>query len=267
MAKIRDIVGNILEEFTRAQHSANLYAAQLGREYAQNDMLRYFSIPNAAAGELDFELRFAVKQSDQIEEISEVNYPRLMQFFQQLSISIAETAITTAIYTADHFVIRDAAGYRRLKEKEQKLRGDFRDFLARKLKEAFVAKGSNEIDKDGCLYHPRITEIAMEVIEKEFFLHRELKLNAGSSGELREKVREACGSFVETLVEHSCRDMNMMETRHEEALNVILDSETLSEITPENIQKVRFKVNLRNYRISQIEQDGESKECIIPAEG
>lgn len=265
MPRIKNIVGSILREFTQAQHQANMYAAQLGKEYAENDMLRYFMIPNAAADELDFELKFAVQPSEAPEQTSEVNYPKLVQFFNQLAVSIAETVITTAIYTGENFAGKDTTGYRRLKEKEQQLKGSFRDFLSKKLKVALLKKGTNELDEEGYLYFPAIFEIAMEVIESNFFSHRELKISSNLIREFADKVRQACSTYVETLVEHNCKDVCFKEEYEEEVLDIVLDSESLSEISPEKIHKLNFRVNLRNYQISTTENDGEITDCIIPA--
>ncbi|MDR2009323.1 MAG: hypothetical protein LBQ22_02435 [Bacteroidales bacterium] len=265
MSRLKNIVGSILNEFTQAQHMANSYAARLGKEYAENDLLRYFMIPNACADELSFELKFAVQQSGQTEQLNEINYSKLMQFFNQLSVSIAETVITTAIYTVDGFVAKDPNNYRKIKEKEQQLKNDFREFLTKRLKAAFLKKGINEVDDDGYLYFPKIFEIAMEVIEQEFFSHKELNFSENNSKEFSDKVKEACGSFVETLIEHSCKDVNLKEIKEEEIFDIIIDAESLSKIQAENIQKINFKVNLRNYQVSPTENNGEVIDYIIPA--
>ncbi len=265
MSRLKSIVGSILGEFTQAQHMANIFAARLGKEYAENDMLRYFMIPNACADELNFELKFAVQQSGKTERVREVNYTRLIQFFNQLAVSVAETVIATAIHTADGFVVKDAGSYRKLKEKEQQLKSDFREFLSKRLKAAFLKKGMNEIDEDGFVFFPKIFEIAMDVIEQDFFLHKELHITAYASKEFSEKIKDACSAFVETLIEHSCKDINLKENREEEIFDFVVDAESLSKIPPENIQKINFKVNLRNYQISPSENNGEVVDCIIPA--
>lgn len=265
MPRIKNIVGSILREFTHAQHQANMYAARLGKEYAEDDMLRYFMIPNAAADELDFELKFVVHPSESPELTNEVNYPKLVQFFNQLAVSLAETVITTAIYTGENFAGRDAAGYRGLKEKEQQLKGSFRDYLSRKLKSVLLKKGMNELDKEGYLYFPAIFEMVMEVVESDFFSHRELEISSTLTRELADKVRQACSAYIETLVEQNCKDVCFKEKQEEEVLDIVLDTESLSEISPEKIHKINFKVNLRNHQVSSIESNGEITDIIIPA--
>ncbi|MDR2814508.1 MAG: hypothetical protein LBB79_07655 [Prevotellaceae bacterium] len=262
MAKLRNIVGCILSEFTEAQHLANNYSARLGREYAENDLLRYFMIPNACAGGLRFNLKFAVNPSSEVETVTEVNYQKLIQFFTQLSVSITETAITTTLYESSKSIITDVERYRKLKEKEQALRTDFHEYLSKILREALIKKAIGEVDKDGYVDHNRIFEIAMEVINAHFFEHPELQLSEADSFI---DVKESCSSFVETLIEHSCKRINVLETHETEALDVAIDSGTLSKVAPEQIQQVAFEVNLRSFHISRMETENGTMDCIIPA--
>ena len=90
MAKLRNIIGCILSEFTQAQHLANNYAARLGKQYAENDLLRYFMIPNACVGGMTFNLKFAVNPSDKGETVTEISYQKLMAFFTSSSRSKPE---------------------------------------------------------------------------------------------------------------------------------------------------------------------------------
>jgi hypothetical protein len=265
MSRLKNIVGSILNEFTQAQHTANTYAAGLGKEYAENEMLRYFMIPNASVDELSFDLKFAFAQTGKTEEVSTIDYSKLMQFFSQLAISVAETVITTAIYAAEGFVAKDKDSYRRIKEKEQQLKNDFRDFLTKRLRSAFIKKGVNEIDEDGYVYFPKIFEIAMEVIQQEFFSHDELNLDGDGSREFSDNIKKACSQYVETLIEHSSKEVCVLEVKKEEVFDIIIDAGSLAEIRPENIQKINFKVNLRNYQISPTENNGEVIDSIIPA--
>ncbi len=262
MAKLRNIVGCILNEFTQAQHLANNYAARLGREYAENDLLRYFMIPNAYAGGLRFNMKFAVNPSDEKETVSEINYQKLIRFFTQLAASVSETVITTALYESEKSVTSDMEHYHGLKEKEAMLKTDFHKYLSKILRDEFYRLAISEVDKDGCIDHNRIFEIAMNVINEKFFKHPELHL---SQNESFTDVEESCSSFVQTLVEHSCKRINVIETSEMEVLDVAIDSETLSKIAPEQIQQVTFEVGLRNYQISKMDTENGAVDCIIPA--
>lgn len=265
MPQIKNIVGSILREFTQAQHQANIYASQLGQEYAQNDMLRYFMIPNACVDGLDFELKFAVRPSAEPQQIEEVNYPKLVQFFGQLAISVAETVITTAIYAGEHFAATDAEGYRLLKDKERQLKGGFRGFLSKKLKAVLLEKGVGQLDKDGYLYFPSIFEQVMQVVELDFFSHRELNISSSLTRESADHIRQACSRYVETLIEHSCTDICFVERREQEVIDMVIDTESLADIPAEKSHKINFRINLRNYQINNTEVDGQVVQNIIPA--
>ncbi|MDR0711527.1 MAG: hypothetical protein LBF67_04170 [Prevotellaceae bacterium] len=262
MAKLRNIIGCILNEFTEAQHLANNHAARLGKEYAENDLLRYFMIPNAYAGGLQFHLKFAVNPSEETETVTEVNYRRLIQFFTQLSVSVAETAITTTLYASERSIVVGMEQYRKLKEREQALKTDFHEYLAKILREELIRKAINEVDNEGYPDHNRIFEIAMETINDRFFEHLELRLSDNKSFV---DVKESCSSFVATLIEHSCKRMNVLETREAEILEIAIDTGTLANITPEQLQEVTFEVNLRNFQISRMETENGVMDCIIPA--
>ncbi|MDR2383671.1 MAG: hypothetical protein LBD76_07315 [Prevotellaceae bacterium] len=264
MAKLRNLVGCILNEFTQAQHLANNYAARLGKEYAENDLLRYFKIPNAYADGLVFKLKFAVNPTDDTETVEEINYQKLIQFFSQLAVSITETAITTTLFTSEGNIVSGLVNYRKLKEKENVLKTDFHDYLSNLLRDELAKKAINEVDKDGIADHNRIFEIAMDVIDCKFFAHPELKFSENSVETLNE-IKESCSSFIGTLIERSCRRTNFKEMRTNNVLDIAVDSESLSKTPTDQIQQVEFTVNLRNYQVSRMETENGDRDCIIPA--
>jgi hypothetical protein len=266
MAKLRNLVGCILNEFTQAQHLANNYAARLGKEYAENDLLRYFMIPNAYANGLTFNLKFGVNPNPEMETVSEINYQRLLQFYSQLAVSITETAITTALYSSEESIVKGLKSYKKLKEKEQMLKTDFHEYLSKILREELVGRAINAVDSEGYLDHNQIFEVAMDVINTKFFEHPELKLSGSEPEEEHfNEMKESCSSFVATLVEHSCKRMNVLEIRQAEVLDIVIDTESLSKIAPEHIQQISFDVNLRNYQISKMDTENGTADCIIPA--
>ncbi|MDR3110609.1 MAG: hypothetical protein LBU65_13145 [Planctomycetaceae bacterium] len=262
MAKLRNLVGCILNEFTEAQHLANNYAARLGKEYAENDLLRYFMIPNATAGGLKFNLKFAINPITETETVTEINFQKLIQFFTQLSVSITETTITTVLYVSEQNILTGGANYRKLKEKEESLKTGFHEHLSKILREELVRKAINEVDKDGIPDHNRIFEIAMDVINEKFFKHSELNLTKASAFK---EVQESCSSFIATLIEQSCKRINVLETRESDVLDIVVDNESLATIAPEHIQQLTFDVNLRNYQISKMDSENGSVDAIIPA--
>jgi hypothetical protein len=266
MAKLRNLVSCILNEFTQAQHLANNYAARIGKEYAENDLLRYFMIPNAFASGLTFNLKFAVHPSVETESVSGINYQRLIQFFSQLSVSVAETAITTALFSSEGSLVSGLGNYRKIKEKEQALKTGFHDHLAGRLREALIEKAINEVDEEGYPDHTRIFEIAMDVISRRFFAHPELDFSENGAEALNE-IKETCSTFVSTLIEHSCKRVNVKETHEHETLDIAVDAESLSKVAPEQIQQVCFTVGLRNYQVSKMDTENGSRDCIIPANG
>jgi hypothetical protein len=264
MTKLRNLVSCILNEFTQAQHLANSYAARLGKEYAENDLLRYFMIPNACANGLTFNLKFAVNPSVETETVSGINYQRLIQFFSQLSVSVAETTITTTLFSSEGSIVSGLGNYRKIKEKEQALKTGFHDYLSGILREELIKKAINEVDDEGYPDHTRIFEVAMDVINRKFFEHPELDF--GKNGEdMLNEIKETCSSFVSTLIEHSCKRMNVKETHEHETLDIAVDAESLSKVASEQIQQVCFTVNLRNYQVSKIDTENGSRDCVIPA--
>lgn len=263
MAKLRNIVGCILTEFTEAQHLANHHAARLGRQYAENDLLRYFMIPNAWVGGMTFQLKFAVNPAQEVETVSEINYGKLTDFFTQTAVSVTETVIATALCASGESVMKHPDSYRKLKDREKVLRTAFRDYLSGALREELIKKGIKEVDKDGNIDHSRIFEIAMEVVGSKFFEHPELHLHDAGE-EMLNDVRESCSSFVDTLIRELCGRINVLETRREELLDISVDTEALSKTAPEHLQQIRFDVSLRNYQISGVETENGFRECILP---
>lgn len=239
-----------------------------GKEYTENNLLRYFIIPNAYVGGLKFDLKFAVNSTDETETVTEINYQKLFQFLNQLAVSVTETAITTVLYASEDSILSASGNYRKLQEKEAVLKTEFHDYLSGVLRDTLFEKAVNEVDEDGNPDPNRIFEISMDVINTKFFQHPELNLS-GNMGEQQqfEKVKESCSSFVNTLIRHSCKSVNVLEICESEVFDISVDAESLSKISPESVQQISFDINLRNYQISKMDTEAGNVDCIIPANG
>ena len=60
MAKLDQVIGEILNSITLAGHEANIFTASLVEDYKENEILKVFPLPGSEVKEVEIQLKFAI---------------------------------------------------------------------------------------------------------------------------------------------------------------------------------------------------------------
>ncbi len=66
MAEINKVIAAVLRDVTEARASADLVSRDLARQYAADDVMKYFSVPKVQVGSLQFEIKYAVESVQEV---------------------------------------------------------------------------------------------------------------------------------------------------------------------------------------------------------
>ncbi len=66
MADISKVIAAILKDVTEARASADLVSRDLARQYAADDIMKYFTVPKVQVANLQFEIKYAVESVQEI---------------------------------------------------------------------------------------------------------------------------------------------------------------------------------------------------------
>ncbi len=61
MPKLNEVISAILSSLNNAQHQSNKSSRALADSYKNDDIMKYFSLPNASLSEVDITLKYAIK--------------------------------------------------------------------------------------------------------------------------------------------------------------------------------------------------------------
>lgn len=260
MAQLSTIVSSILHDFIQAQHEANCYSLSLEREYGQHGKIKDFQLPNAVLGDLEFELRYAVKGEGDIRYEYEVDYVKLKRFYQGISEQLAKISVTSVVSTVSQASIGvddDYDSYHQFMKKEEVLKHEFCAFLSRKFLGALTERTVEIIAADGNVNSDILLEVVMEVVRSEFLQHADLdELFKGKSGEvLRTEAGENLKYSLSGLVEKLLNDFNCVRKHSFPSVEVIVTADELKKLPEEAVQCIKFRIT----------QQG--KEAELPGEG
>lgn len=255
MAQLSTIVGSILHDFIQAQHEANCYSLSLEREYGQYGKIKDFQLPNAVIGDLEFELRYAVKGEGDMRYEYEVDYVKLKRFYQGVSEQLSKISVTSVVSTVSQASIGVDDGYdsfHQFMKKEETLKREFCAFLGRKLFSALTERTTEIIATDGNVNSDILLEVVVEVVRSELLLHADLdELFSGKSGEeLRIEAEENLRYSLSGLMNKLLSDFNCVRKHSFPAVEVMVTADELQKLPEEAIQCIKF-------RITQQEMDKE----------
>lgn len=250
MAQLSTIVSSILHDFIQAQHEANCYSLSLGREYGQNGKIRDFQLPNAVIGDLEFELKYAVKGEGEEREEFEIDYPGLRRFFKEISGQLAKISVTSVVSTVSGASIGTDDGYEKFHDfmkKEETLKHEFCAFLSRKIYSGLTERAIDIISSDGNIDEEMLLGIVVEVVRSEFLQHAELEeLFSGKEGdglriEAEDNLKHALGGLMGKLL----NDFNCVRKHVYPSIDVMVTADELQKLPEEAVQCIRFRIAQR----------------------
>jgi hypothetical protein len=258
MAQFSSIVGSILRDFTAAQHEANLCSLALVQEYRKNGKTKDFQLPNATIGDIELDIKYAIRNTNINEEQYEVDYLKLKMFFKEISSQLAKVIITSVISSVRSSEIpsnMQKKKFSELMENEKKLRQEFASFLGRKIQVALFGKQGDLVQENGELNTKGILDTITDVAKEEFLMHRDLDyLFEGDGGDkLREAAAEGIRQVSEGLIEMEADDFNVSRKKVYPSLDIIVAVDELQKLPEDTIHSIRFKVIPKYYSLVEEE--------------
>ena len=106
MAEINKVIAAILRDVTEARASADLVSRDLARQYAADDIMKYFTVPKVQVAHLQFEIKYAVESVQEVPLQSSVAQNKLAQLIKgftgnlarSLQSSVSNNASTNKLY-------------------------------------------------------------------------------------------------------------------------------------------------------------------------
>lgn len=250
MAQLSTIVSSILRDFIQAQHEANCYSLALGKEYGQHGKIKDFQLPNAVIGDLEFELRYAVKGEGKVREEYEIDYPRIRRFFKEISGQLAKMVVTSVVSTVSSASIGADDGYERFHDfmkKEDILKHEFCAFLGRKICGTLTERVAELITTDGTLDEGVLAGIVTDVARSEFLQHPDLSglFEQKSGDSLRGEAESNLKFSLESLMVKLLDDFNGTRKRSYPSVDVIVVADELQKLPEEAIHSIRFRITQR----------------------
>ncbi|MBV8326906.1 hypothetical protein [Chryseobacterium sp.] len=79
MPKLNEYLGGIVSEITAARKMTDLQTVQIAKEYAQDDLLKHFSVPRMKVGTVDLTIPFAMAGSSPILSFRDFTYDEIIK--------------------------------------------------------------------------------------------------------------------------------------------------------------------------------------------
>ena len=261
MAQLSTIISSILHDFIQAQHEANNYSLSLGPDYGGGGKNKDFQLPNAVIGDLEFELKYAVKGEGEEREEYEIDYPQLRRFFRDISEQLAKISVTSVVSTVSGASIGSGDGYEKFHEfmkKEEVLKREFCAFLSRKINGTLTERAAELVGRDGTPHRDVLLKAVAETVRSEFLTHPDLdELFAGRSGEgLRAEAEEDLKYTLDSLLSKLLGDFNCVRKHNIPSVDIEVNADELQKLPEEAIQSIRFRVSQGDMAATKLTGEG-----------
>lgn len=265
MAHLHGVIGAILRDFTQAQHISNTYSASLSQEYRENPLLKSFTIPNAFMGEFEVELKYAVANSGVNEKKDEFDLEPAAKFMDELSNEIADL-IVQGVSRATKPDSINKSDYLDFMALQDKFKNDFTPHLAAKLKERFLNHLKHLITPEGKLDLVVTFDAAQRVIEQEMLNHQELKIFSSNENiQTRTETEKTIHNLLDATLDRKNTLFPVLKHQCLHELDIIVASDELAKLPAQMIHTAKIKLNLREYSLSQTEDNGTITDQLLPS--
>lgn len=259
--KLGEIIGAILKNISVAQHISNKFSARLSRRYRQNDLLRYFPVPNAAVQEFDLGVHFAVLDVFEDTRPVEDFVVAADEAFRRGTEQLAETVLQrVSDFLGKQKVASVEPG--RIQVLSKNLHAPrFLDYVQRRLLQALADREEYLVDDQRRLNKDEAARVLAEAIEARVLGHRHLAPLFRADSKLTADVRKICREDISKALDRIQTLLHRVRLTPCLDLNVVAGSDELA-VLPENaVFNVQLKVDMRNYKwVIAEEKEGESEE-------
>lgn len=256
MAQLSTIISSILRDMVVAQHQANMYAANLEDVY-RNGNLKQFAMPGVALGEIEMELRYGV-EDDSVEKLqTEIDYPELRKYSQDISSQLAMAILESVMpILQSEFLDKNASEDEEahflveLTDKPE-LMQKYRAFLGRKILTAIRDKNTALINDDGTVNSKILKDCVMRTCQEELLHHAEMEnlFNRTGGGLVRKQALATLEAKLDETIPKILENVNLKRKRLFPSVDVTVNSENLASLPEECIHTLKFRVSPNNIKL------------------
>lgn len=245
MPKLNEVVASILASLDNAQHQSNKVSRNLADNYKNDDVMKFFSLPNATISEADITLRYAIKGDDAVKA-------------SPLSRQNLDSSATESLYAAR---VRAARIVDVLMQDPKLVKLFEGTKINNKYAVEIFVNNSAKIIYNGKKAGRSDLEIAHNIVDciKPAFDSEEVFQKRFSSifeNELySEKFMENVKKYINKKLrnnpdigEPSDENVNGNAELIPQDIEVIVDNNILQNLPENMIQTIQFKARIRNYR-------------------
>lgn len=264
MAQLESIISSVLRDVLAAQHAANIYSMSLSESYRKEGHTELFPLPAIAVGEMELEIRYAIKDVAAQSVQYEINYPLLRKTVRKLTSRLAKVMLESVIHSVmSSPLLKDKEGKKLIEQlsAQTEVRDRFTAFLDKKLQEAVIGHFTNLLKEDGSINPKILRSCTMQAGNEELLCHPELQeLFSGEDGKTVHKkahadMEKAVGDIIPQLV----KDINFKRKRIFPSVDVTVAADELAKLPEECIQSFRFKVTPRSLSLNIIDQEEQNE--------
>lgn len=247
MAQLKSIIGSILRDIIYAQHEANLYAVSLGESYGKDGKVNGFDLPNIMFSDIEMELRYAVVESEDKEEQSNISYSKFRKHLGILCAEVAKAVInegvSTVLYSSIEREEDDKKFFLRLKQ-DKDLYGRFHNFLRKNFINNFDYDLYELVDSaSGNVKEDKVSARFMAVVKSKFLNDTDISsLFAGANGK---QLYNECERNIQIVVDETVKKMSgnlsFRRAKNYSQLGVEVSAAELEKLPSSAIQTFRFK--------------------------
>ena len=264
MAQLQSIISSVLRDVLAAQHQANIYSMSLSESYRKDGHTQLFPLPAIAVGEMELEIRYAIKDVAAQAVQYEINYPLLRKTVRKLTSQLAKVMLESVIHSVlSSQLAKDKERVKLIGQlaTQTEIRNKFTAFLDKKLQETVIGHFTNLLKEDGNINPKILRNCTIQAGNEELLCHPELEeLFSGEEGKTARKkaytdMEKAMGDIIPQLT----KDINFKRKRIFPSVDVTVTADELAKLPEECIHSFRFKVNPRSLSLNIINEEEQSE--------
>lgn len=209
MIKLNDYLGTLISSINQARVMADIESAKVAKAYANDDLLKHFSIPRFRAQDIELDIPIAIDS------------------FNESPIKDYQPIDNKSFNSYSYNIIKDVAKVTSFSRRTSKLLNSEIANSSRELEKSLKANISKEIAFKK--YQKEISDVFIRAIEND-----ELKIE-----DLKKTKIELQNSLKEKL--YNCITSRETKNKLEDA-NVVVEASKLREIPKENIIRIKMKL-------------------------
>jgi hypothetical protein len=264
MAELYQLIGTVLRDIAHARHVSDVFSRQLSHSYERDSLLRRFPVPRAEISEVEFELKFWLKNITVDSKRTDMRDAKVTSIFEQYSAKIVDDSLDAVKLHADSLLSNSPTP--ELKSAVQRFEvryfsKAYRDQLHSSLFRYFERNQAALIDADGELQEKPILDRLRKFAEDLARESDEIRAVLSASHSDPKKIMEAILTSARANVEAMRPAIKAAYTDMQDfAVDVNVDAQESHAACP--VSSVKVKAVVRNYRWEKVDVDTKEMQSV-----